>query len=257
MRTINLTSPQGWNELTPGQLLLVSGLFLQASDGDLAEPEFLTRALIGLTGLIPVPHKVETAEAGLLFSFRAPGEKPFQVSSAEIHEMATRLKWLLEPPGLCTPPNLLEYIPVNNRLFGVPLEQYLLADAHYIRFAKTKDRSILDKFVAALYRDNEDQPWSNQAWKQRIHQFASLGLTELYSVFIWFTGVKAYIVAKYPYIFPTSTGSVGESDTNEQILQLLSSLNGGDVTRNRLIMETHVHEVLFELNLKIEQSQNK
>jgi hypothetical protein len=253
MRTVKLTSPQGWHELTPDQLLLVSELYLQKYE----EPEFLTRALIGLTGLIPVKHKVESAETGLLFSFRARSEKPFQLTAAEMHEMATRLKWLLEPSGVCTPPNVLEYMPVNNRLFGVPLEQYLLADAHYIRFAKTQDRYILDKFAASLYRLNEDEPWSDQAWKKRVPQFARLNITELNAVFIWFTGVKAFIVAKYPYIFPASTGSVGEAAPDEQILQLLSSLNGGDVTRNPLIMEAHVHEVLYELNLKIEQSQNK
>lgn len=253
MRTINLTSPQGWHELTPGQLLLVSGLYLQKYEAS----EFLTRALIGLTGLTPVPHKVEADEMELLFSFRYPGENTFQMTASEMHEKASRLKWLLESPGLCTPPNLIKYIPVNNRLFGVPLEQYLLADAHYIRFAKTQDRSILDKFAASLYRQNENESWSNLAWKKRIPHFTLMSMAELNAVFIWFTGVKAYIMSKYPYVFPASTESGGESAPDEQILQLLANLNGGDVTRNRLIMETHVHEVLFELNLKIEQSQNK
>lgn len=253
MRTIKLTSPQGWHELTPEQLLLVSDLYLQKYE----ESEFLTRALIGLTGLIPVPHQIEAAELELLFSFRTPGENPFQLTAAEMHEMASRLKWLLESPGVCTPPDLGKYIPVNNRLFGVPLEQYLLADAHYIRFAKTQDRSILDKFAASLYRRNENEQWSDQSWKKRIPHFTLMSMAELNAVFIWFTGVKAFIMAKYPYVFSASA-STGSADVapDEQILQLLANLNGGDVTRNRLIMETHVHEVLFELNLKIENSQN-
>lgn len=253
MRTINLTSPQNWQELTPKQLLFISDLYLNKYE----ESEFLTRALIGLTGLIPIPHKVEAAEMQLLFSFRTPEEKPFQLTASEMHEMAFRLKWLLDPPGLCTPPDFMKYIPVNNRLFGVPLEQYLLADAHYIRFAKTKDRSILDKFAAALYRSNENELWSDQSWKKRIPHFTLLSMAELNAVFIWFTGVKAFIMSKYPYVFPGSTGSGAESAPDEQILQLLANLNGGDVTRNRLIMETHVHEVLYELNLKIEQSNSK
>ncbi|OFX56281.1 MAG: hypothetical protein A2066_12825 [Bacteroidetes bacterium GWB2_41_8] len=253
MRTINLTSPQNWQELTPKQLLFISDLYLNKYE----ESEFLTRALIGLAGLIPVPHKIEAAEMELLFSFRTSEENPFQLTTAEMHEMSTRLKWLLESPGLCTPPSLGKYIPVNNRLFGVPLEQYLLADAHYIRFAKTKDRSILDKFAAALYRNKENELWNDQAWKNRIPKFSKRSMAELNAVFIWFTGVKAFIMAKYPYVFPNSTGSGGESAPDEQILQLLANLNGGDVTRNRLIMETHVHEVLFELNLKIENSQQK
>ena len=253
MRTINLTSPQNWQELTPKQLLFISDLYLNKYE----ESEFLTRALIGLAGLIPVPHKIEAAEMELLFSFRTSEENPFQLTTAEMHEMSTRLKWLLESPGLCTPPSLGKYIPVNNRLFGVPLEQYLLADAHYIRFAKTKDRSILDKFAAALYRNKENELWNDQAWKNRIPKFSKRSMAELNAVFIWFTRVKAFIMAKYPYVFPNSTGSGGESAPDEQILQLLANLNGGDVTRNRLIMETHVHEVLFELNLKIENSQQK
>ena len=256
MRTINLTSPQNWQELTPKQLLFISDLYLNKYE----ESEFLTRALIGLAGLIPVPHKIEAAEMELLFSFRTSEENPFQLTTAEMHEMSTRLKWLLESPGLCTPPDLLEYIPVNNRLFGVPLEQYLLADAHYIRFAKTKDRSILDKFAAALYRDNEDEQWSDRAWKKRIPEFARLDLPELNAVFIWFTGVKAYIMSKYPYVFPGTDGGRDKAclvSPDETILQLLANLNDGDVTRNRLIMETHVHEVLYELNLKIEQSNSK
>lgn len=255
MRTVNLNSPQDWSELTTEQFLMISELYLEKYE----ETEFLTRALIGLTGLIPVPHKVESAEMELLFSFRTPHENPFQISAAEMHEMAFRLKWLLDPPGICTPPDLGKYIPVNNRLYGVPLEQYLLADAHYIRFAKTQDKSILIKFAASLYRKNEAEQWSDQSWKRRIPHFTLRSMAELNAVFIWFTGVKAYIMSKYPYVFPSSTSSGGETmaEPAEVILQLLTNLNGGDVTRNRLIMETHVHEVLFELNLKIEQSQNK
>ena len=253
MRTINLTSPKGWHELTPEQLLLISGLYLL----QLPETDFLVNALIGLTELTPIQHKVFADDDKLMFAFKTPGEKPFFVESEKTHEMATRLKWLLDPPGLCTPPDLGKYIPVNNRLFGVPLEQYLLADLHYIQFANTQDRLILDKFAAALYRSNEDEQWNDQAWKKRIPHFSLMSLAELNTVFIWFTGVKAFIMAKYPYVFPASasTGSAAGAP-DEQILQLLANLNGGDVTRNRLIMETHVHEVLFELNLKIENSQN-
>lgn len=251
MRTVNLTSPQGWHELTPDQLLLISELYLCKYEA----AEFLTRALVGLTGLIPVPHQIEAAEMELLFSFRAPEENPFQLTSAEMHEMAYRLKWLLESIGLCTPPSLGKFIPVNNRLFGVTLEQYLLADAHYIQFAKTQDRLMLGKFAAALYRSDENEQWSDQAWKKRIPYFVPMTMPELNAVFIWFTGAKAFIMAKYPYVFPqASHPELVSGSPDEQILQLLVSLNGGDVTRNRLIMETHVHEVLFELNLKIENS---
>lgn len=255
MRTINLTSPKDWSELTPEQLLLISGLYLQK----LPETDFLVNALIGLTELTPVQHKVEVADDKLMFAFKTPGQKPFFVESEKIHEMANRLKWLLDPPAICTPPNLGNYIPVNNRLFGVCLEQYLLADAHYIQFAKTQDRLILDKFAAALYRSDENEQWSDQEWKKRIPHFTLMTLPELNAVFIWFTGVKAFIMAKYPYVFPGTDGGRDKAcliSPDEQILQLLANLNGGDVTRNGLIMETHVHEVLYELNLKIENSQN-
>ena len=253
MRNVELHSPQSWAELTPAQLLLVSELYLQ----QYSETEFLTRALIALTGLIPEPHTVEVAELELVFSFRTPTENPFQITAAQMHHMASQLKWLLDAPGLCTPPPLGKYIPVNNRLFGVPLEQYLLADSHYIRFAKTAERDLLDKFAAALYRSNENELWSEKAWKNRVPEFSKLSMAQLNAVFIWFTGVKSYIMAKYPAVFPPATEGGPEPAPDEQILQLLASLNGGDVTRNRLIMDTHVHEVLFELNLKIEHSDNQ
>lgn len=252
MREVNLKSPQGWHELTPEQLLMVSELYLQ----QYSETEFLTRALIGFTGLVPEPHTIEVAELELVFSFRTPDENPFQITAAQMHDLASRLKWLLDAPGLCTPPALGKYIPVNNRLYGVPLEQYLLADTHYIRFAKTQDRSVLDKFAASLYRHNENELWSDKAWKNRTPEFSKLSMAELNAVFIWFTGVKSFIMAKYPAVFQASTSGGPEPAPDEQILQLLASLNGGDVTRNRLIMDTHVHEVLFELNLKIEQQTN-
>lgn len=253
MRTINLTSPQEWHELTPEQLLIVSDLYLHKYE----EPEFLTRALVLLTGLTPVAHMVKVDEARLMFAYKNTEEKPFFLSVDEVQEMANRLKWLLESPGICTPPKLGKYIPVNNRLFDVQLEQYLLADAHYIRYAKTKDLNILEKFAASLYRRNEEEQWSNQQWRKRIPQFSKMSMVELNAVFIWFTGVKAFIMNKYPYVFPPSNGSVSEVSPDEHILRLLANLNGGDVTRNRLIMESHVHEVLYELNLKIEQSENK
>jgi hypothetical protein len=121
-----------------------------------------------------------------------------------------------------------------------------LADNLHKAFINTEKSEYIQK-IAGIYWTKDFNP-SN---------ITSITLSEKQkmSVFIWFCGIQRYMVNQYSEMF--SGGSVTNSNPAEVVLNLLSGLNQGDVTRNEKIMNTHVHEVFFELNKLAIQNKKK
>jgi hypothetical protein len=149
MREIHLHAPSGWNDITSEQLLFVSKLF----EDQLSESEFLTRCLIYFTEIEPVKHGLETGDGELLFEFLDPSGKLFSLSAEEMKSLTDELRWLIDSVGLCRLPEKLGGLsPVDSRLFGVTLEEYLLADQLYANYSATKKVDDLNQLIAVFYR---------------------------------------------------------------------------------------------------------
>ena len=74
------------------------------------------------------------------------------------------------------------------------------------------------------------------------------------AVLLWFSGAKRYLQKKYPYVFSTDETGAPVTPGDELMLGMLSSLNEGRIADNEKIRQADVHEVLYELNLKIKNS---
>ncbi len=249
MKEIHLTAPVGWHDITSEQLLFVSKLF----DSQLSESEFLTRSLISFTGIEPVKHGLVPGDGELLFEFLDPAGELFSLSAEEMKSLIDQLRWLIDSVGLCRLPEKLGGLsPVDSRLFGVTLEEYLLADQLYATYSTSKRVDDLNRFIAVFYRKSGEK-WDERKYKKYINILRSVPNHAKTAVYLWFSGFKKWIIDKYPYMFGgTESGETSIPSPDEHILRLFTSLNNGDVTRNKEILHTHVHEVFYELNQKIE-----
>lgn len=251
MKEIHLQAPRGWREITATQLLDIAKMY----DEQLPEEEFLVRCLIALTGIVPIEKKVGVEASELLFYYSTPEGEEFSLTAAETASLAGQLRWVIDGVDLCKPPeNIAGLQPVNARLFGVTLDEYLLADQLYGAYSQSKNIDTLNRFAAVFYRKNAAE-WDERNYRRYCGAMVAVPKHAKTAVYIWFTGVKKWLQQKYPYLFSGADG--GESslpEPDEHILRLLTALNGGDVTKNRDILRTQVHEVFFALNFKLENA---
>ncbi len=244
MRKIEVTLPRRWSDLKPGQLEAVSRLFLKYRD----KKELLVHCFLLFSGWRMIRWRMVQLEGSDHFLFRRKKEAAFIAGTELLIGLVKQLEWITE--GFWLPsyvPPIEGFQTPNRMLYGVTLEQYLMADDDYIRFVRSGEFHHLDRMLITLYctdfRDTDLEAASvRMARRPRHIRFAA---------FIWYTGAKMWMRQKYAYIY---CGDHEQSQyPDEPILNILSILNGGDITRNQRILQTPVHEALFELNQKAEQ----
>lgn len=251
MRTLHLTLPRHWGQLTEKQLIYFSRLLL----AKVPEPELLARCFMKFSGLFLIQHNPKIVKERdrdvLCYEYTKKGEGKSLIDVDTFTDLVSRLDWMVE--GVKIFHNIAQikrYHGCNYKLFDITLEQYLIADNMYLAYAKTNDLQYLNRMVAVFYRKRSDK-WQEgehlTAWAKR---FAKVDMAVKYSVFLWFTGVKSWLIIKYPNIFSGPGGEV--SSPTDSIMCILSALSEGDVTKNAEIKRTNVHEALDVLNKKLQ-----
>ncbi|NQU54156.1 MAG: hypothetical protein HQ522_16635 [Bacteroidetes bacterium] len=236
---INLKLPKGWHEVDGINLVKLAKLFLKYQE----KPDFLTRCFFLFSGWKILKHRELQENGKRYYWFKLHKGKPFFVDVDVFHSLVKELEWILEniklPAGN---PSIKYYKACNYKLYNVTLEEFLEADNFYNAFVTTGEAKFLNQLFGVFYKKKVDIVLY---WVSKY---------EKYAVFLWFSGVKNSLVNKYPYLFSGSSGSTTTSSPEESILNLLSSLNNGDVTNNEKLFKTHVHECFHELNMKIEHA---
>ena len=148
-------------------------------------------------------------------------------------------------------PEFGPFKPVDVRLYEVTLDEYLFLDSAFSAFVKTMQKKYLNRMLAIVYRTKKET-WNSSILDKKAHWFVLVPFYKKYVIFLWYIGLKDFLKAEYPFVWQAS-GS-GEISPAQAILNLLSSLNNGDVTKNKELLKTHVHEAFYELNLKSEQA---
>jgi hypothetical protein len=250
MNTLNLTIPQSWKELSEQQLVYISRLIAEK----LPAAEILTRCAIHFTGLKllrqnPVIIK-ENQRDKLCYMFRYQKSKQTHFIDLETFaDMVNHLTWIESGITLFKSLSQIKgYRSKNFKLYETTLEEYLVADNLYLAYTQTGKEEYINKLTAIFYR-NEKDTWNEgkdlSRWEQR---FKRVSLGEKYSVYLWFTGVKSWIIEKYPYVFTPSEGGPIAPETS--IMGILAALNEGDVVKNPVIKQTYLNEALDTLNRK-------
>lgn len=249
MKTIHLKKlPSAWHELTLQQIYVVSKLYIRNTGAK----DFLVRFFVALTGW-KLLRKKEFTEAGKTwFWFKDRQKGQFLIDGDIFTDFVKQLEWVLKDIQLISVlPSLLWFKPVNVRLYEVTLDEYLFLDTAFAAYVKTRQRKYLNRMLAIIYR-TKAEGWNSAIIGKKSRLFGFVPFYKRHVVFLWFVGLKAWLKTEYPFVWQ-SEGS-GQISHAQMILNLLSSLNNGDITRNSLILKTHVHEAFYELNLKAEQA---
>jgi hypothetical protein len=247
MSELNLTLPAGWHELTEKQLDYFAILLLNK----VPEPELLARCFMRFSGLCLVRQNPIIIQDALCYLYKKKKCGEHWINIGLFADMVSSLEWLLEDVKLFkNPVKIGALIGCNYKLFGISLEEYLIADQMYLSYAHTNNVEYLDRMIAVLYRRKSDRWNEGKKLSRWVRRFSQISLHRKYVVYLWFTGVKAWIIETYPYIFQSSGG---ESQSSTQlVMSILAALNLGDISKNPEIKRTEVHEALDMLNRKCE-----
>lgn len=243
MKELHLTLPRSWAELSEDQALYISKIILD----NISELELMTRCFMRFTGIRIIPKKALPA----YFWFRYKKETHL-IDADTFGNMISWLDWIKEEVKLFkNPAKIGRYVGCNFKLFGISLEEYLLADQMYIAYSKSNKMEFLNKLVAICYRKKTDSWNEGKKLAKWTRRFRFTPKYKKYLVYLWFTGVKASIIETYPYIFQTdSGGSITSATAHESVLSILATLSQGDISKYNWVKRVEVHEALDMLNRK-------
>jgi hypothetical protein len=248
--TIDIKVPVKWNDLTIKHIEYFSKMMLKK----LTDTEIMTLCFLKFSGLKLIKKAILDKE-GYQYIFKKKGFPRFIMDADQATTCIYKMDYLVQDVSLFElPARIKKYDAYDYRLYDVSLEQYLLLDSYFQAFIFNNDISYLNRMLAVMYH-MPGEKWNVDLIAQWEKRFKRVPLFRKYIIFLWFSGLKKWIQEKYFYVF-NSGDDTGSPSPDEIVLQLLSALNDGDITHNKEILATNVHEALFELNRKIEQSKN-
>lgn len=249
MKRIDLKKlPEAWHELTLDQIYAVSKLFIRNNGAK----DFVVRFFMVLSGWKLLKKKEVTEFGKSWYWFSAKGKGKFLVDGDIYTDFVKSLEWIVSEIKLISIlPEFGQFRPVDVRLYEVTLDEYLFLDSAFTSYVKTTKVKYLNRMLAIVYRTKKET-WNSNILDKKARWFWLVPFYKKYVIFLWYVGLKDFLKTEYPFVWQSS-GS-GEISHAQAILNLLSSLNNGDVTRNKELFKTHVHEAFYELNLKSEQA---
>jgi len=223
---IDLQYPVMWEEVSPYQLNIICSEMLKK----LSREDLLSNILFRLLGLRPLsrPGVAEgTPDARYYFIYSG---NTLLLPIWMFRQACEDLSFILDTIGMpaeCPVPN------VHKRLYGITFEQYYYADAQFLRFKETQDRVYLRQVIHTLSPD----------CRKRVDENYALQFS------IWWTGLRAFLKNKYPYVFEESSENNDRTpaDTLQDILAFIGDNRPQD---NDKILKCEAHAVFNALNNK-------
>lgn len=228
---LKISTPKSWQELTPPQLRYI--LTLQAQG--IPSGTIQVSAFLHFAGL-----KIYKTE-GEFLRLRA-GMKVYRVKASDIAMAAMALDFITDPP---THPQLLPELAGKQakdaELHGVPFAHYLQMENYMQQYLRTKDATLLTPVLALLYEDNLQEE--------------DIDDTARYMVLHWYNGLKPFLAQTFSDLFCPAAGAEGEEpDLRELMLAQIRALTGGDVTKEKQVLNVDTWTALAELNAKAREA---
>lgn len=246
---IDVTLPKSWHDLTQVQFLKVTRLFLK----NYQEHQLLSQALFILTGWNIIPWRMIQNTKETEFMVKPEKGDSFWISAGMFYTLTTKLKWIIENIQLpAAVPGIRGFALPNVKLYGTTLEQYLMADNFLQAYQSTHKPEYLNLLMASLFL-RKGEEFNAEMVTPNARRFRCVSFYRKNAVLFWFLGVKDWLASKYPYVF---SGTSSDLSPYDAVINLMAALNGGDITRNKLILQSHLHEALNELNLLSQQSKS-
>lgn len=236
---IQLSLPTRWEDLTEKQLRYVC--FLQCLQ--LSAIQLHTYCFVRFTG-IKVHKETET---GWGCSIRKGwSRKTFFLKTWEVHYFLKKLNYLNDPgTSVVRLSRMGKYMAVDRLLHGVPFTDYLTVENYYQGYLYTRKEDMLQRMAVLLYKDKNDR-------QPKKRKFSS---AELYSVFQWYYALKNLFAVKFPYFFQRVEQSEEQKEIEMPDMEgvmnsQIRALTGGDITKEKEILQMDTWRALTELNEK-------
>ena len=235
MQILNINIPDTWQSMDDNQLFFVFSLLSR----DLSATQIKTHFLLKMGGL-KVLHKIGAA------FIVAHGKEKFTISALQIAEAITALSWLDDIPKY---PVRLESIrnnkAVDAALQGVAFGDYLMLDDLYQGYIHTKRNDLLRQMAEILYNA----------------EGITLSPPEEISIFYWFASVKLFFANTFTHFFKQTDDSESPAlAIGKQLQELMNNqiraLTGGDITKEREVLEMDCWRALTELNAKARDAED-
>ncbi len=249
---IKLQVPISFAQMSKGQLKFFVKLMLAG----LPVEDIKVRCLLEFSGLHLMKRTPAEIDGQLCYRFLKKGHGRFWLDVERFSDLVSRMDFLAQDPDLFDPPAKLSRAGAcNSRLYGIRLDQWLLADNHYLAYANSQKVIHLDTMLAALYNRGYELWYEGKHIEKWARRFRRVPMYQKYLVFLWYTAAKKWLMEKYPYVFPEGSNTTG-TPADELVMGFIAALNEGRVADNSIIKATELHEALYELNRKIEFSLN-
>jgi len=248
MRTVNISLPANWIDLTNSQLLFVAKLF--HSEFASLKSQFLTHAFVFFSGARIIGDPYLDMH---LVKFKK--QKVVQMPVSLVISIANKLDWLLSDVTELKPlKRILFASAVNYRMYNTCFEQFLTAENYYIAYSETNDIKYLNMLVASVY-SLPFQTFNAKKIKSRSKWFSFVSQYKKYTVFLWYTGFRTQISNEFDDLFTVSKkkGSPIPVKIKSHIMSFVRGLTEGDVTKTDSVYKSDTWTALFELNEKAKQ----
>lgn len=269
MSQINLHLPK-WNELTRKQLLYICQLFIAGFD----QNTFRLKAFLHLTGVKALPRKIVKDQEYWQF---CKGKEEFWLTSFELTWFLKSVDYLTENCKLTV--NLFPSFLIGLRRYWGPCKEcrnlswkeFIHAEGQFFAYNNSKPerkRFYLNMLCAVLYRPERDdyhpmapdydgdrrQPFNDFIYPRRAKWFRWLPVVKRYAIYTFYVGCRNAIVEAHPLTFK-SGGVSSEAPVSPVmgLIQLVTDLNQGDVTKNEQIYNSPAWDVLNLLERMIEK----
>lgn len=232
---LNVSLPKGWHELTPSELKMVFR-FMTVYDADVAPTAIFCR-------LANAKIIRESSENKMLVSFRLYRRMCINtyISPEQMASYLKHLAWLSSPGNVPVRlPKIAGNKAVDAQLHGMSFGDYLRLESLYQGYLQSQNQDALLRMANILYKGR--------------CKIKKLDDADTMCVFNWFAQIKGMFADTFKHFFRATGGS----DIPEMIDVMnaqIRALTGGDVTKEKEILEIDCWRALTELDAKARETE--
>lgn len=234
--TLNLTIPKDWQELSDKQLRHVYRLLA----GNYSLPQIKTLCLMKWAGLDVLRRE------GSVYIVKHRGET-YPLTALQITEATTTMTWLDDIPGYPVRLSRLNCVPFFRRVNPVRADlqdlsfgDFLVLDNLYQGYLQMKSPNLLCQMAEILYRTGS----------------VTLTPEEEVCIFYWFASIKKMFAKMFHhFLLPINTDdgfsrTPSFAELQDSMNTQIRALTGGDITKEKEVLEMDCWRALTELNAK-------
>ncbi len=242
MRTVNLTIPRSWGELTAKQLVFISALFLVG----LTKNVFLLKAFMFLANIKILPYR-DGDEDNPVYMFKREKEDAFPLTQGEITDFSHRCEFLLQERVSFNPlPKLAGRKARDTMMFDATFGEFISAMVFYNQFQNpAADSQFLQKLCAVMYPAGEWDP--DQV---PFKEFEKIPLHICYTAYLWFGTVLNVIANECPNLFPKTAEDAEPVSLRDNIHAMYNLVTENDITKEKEISHIDMWRVLYDMDEK-------